>query len=46
MEQSMASGHFLQIFVVFVVVGIPLLIVAAAVALNRAGDGAASRGKE
>ncbi len=32
----MASGHFLQIFVVLVVVGIPLLIVAAALILGRA----------
>jgi hypothetical protein len=32
----MASGHFLQIFVVLVVVGIPLLIVAAAALLRRA----------
>ncbi len=42
----MASGHFLQIFVVFVVIGIPLLIVAVAVALNRAGDGAAGHEKD
>ncbi len=35
----MASGHFLAIFVVLVVVGIPLLIVVAALVLRRAsGD--------
>ena len=32
----MASGHFLEIFVVIVVVGIPLLIVVAALVLGRA----------
>ncbi len=35
----MASGHFLAIFVVIVVAGIPLLIVVAALVLRRAsGD--------
>ena len=32
----MASGHFLQIFVVLIVVGIPLLILAVALVLRRA----------
>ncbi len=42
----MAGGHFLQIFVVFVVVGIPLLILTVALVFSRVGGATAPQEEE